>query len=985
MNLKSKSIKRKVFSAIIYALIIQEVLFILAINRGNIITEAKNNAFLTFETKINKDSMFIQTQMEKYWGDLDLTQENINSYIDMFVFNNNLSFQEINENENLSSEILENISDNLLFILNKNYVTAAYIILDTKNNENDNLIKKGVYIKDIAPENNTNNNSDLLLCAGERGLEKELHITRAPDCREKYDFSKEQWNYSEVVGKTIEMTKRNLNSSNKNWGYWGKHVKLCDAQNDSITYSVPIMDKKNNIYGVLGIEVSNEYMVRQINEYTDSKELYSCILGYSKNNSSEFESLAVFNKDINNKDSELFNTVIGKQIYNDIYEVKLKDHDSEPLYACVKPLNFIGNNEEDNWAVIGINKKSQLFYYYDKMKFLIYISVTVSFIFGIILAIMIGNNITDPIKRLVNQVHKGNPKKAIKLDKINITEIDDLSKEIMDLSAKSLDSASKLSQILELLNMPIGAFEYKIGEEEVFCTKGFFRNLGIECRFPDEKHINISTFEILMKEIIQYKDEEDNIYVLKNDGNTRYIKLNFKEDESKILGVINDVTQDVLKRKEIEHERDYDGLTGLLNRIAFRKIAIDKLKKGNLNIGAFVMIDLDSLKYVNDTYGHDYGDEYIKKAANVLMCFNGEHAVISRRSGDEFLAFIYGYNNKKEVRNVVEEMRSKMMNTILTLPNNNFQKIRASFGISWYPYDSVEYQRLSRYCDFAMYKSKNTAKGSIYEFNKDEYEKQSFLFNKKEELNKLIEEELIQHAFQPIVDIHTGEIYAYEALMRSKLETIANPFQIIQIATAESKLYEIERLTFLKALESFKKNEQYFGSSKMFINSIPNQMLSYKDTLEIENEYGEYLSRLVVELLENEQADSSNSASKIGKIKQWNSKLAIDDFGSGYNNESVLLDVTPDFVKIDMDIVQGVEFDPNRKDIIKNLTSYAKSRGIKIIAEGIETREQLKCVLGLGVDYVQGYYLGRPEFIPQKLKEEVRLVIKEINNIYSQN
>lgn len=981
MSLKSKSIKRKVFSAIIYALIIQESLFIFAIIKGNIIENVRNSAFLAFESKVNKDSMFIQTQMEKYWGDLDLTQENINSYIDRFVFNNNLSFKEIDENENLSSEILESVSDNLLFILNKNYVTAAYIILDTKDNENDNLIKKGVYIKDIAPENNTINNSDLLLCVGEQGLEKQLHITRSSSCKEKYDFSNKQWNYSEVVQKTIEMTKSNLNSSNKNFGYWGKHVKLCDAQNESITYSVPIMDKKNNIYGVFGIEVSKEYMVKQINEYTNSNELYSCILAYSKNNNSEFESLAVFNSNTNDKDDEVFDMVIGKKIYNDIYEVKLTDHDDKSLYACVKSLNFTRNNEEGNWSIIGIKEKSQLFYYYDKMKFLIYISVAVSFIFGIVLAIMIGNNITEPIKRLVNQVHKGNPKKAIKLDKINIIEIDELSKEIMNLSARSLDSASKLSQILELLNMPIGAFEYKIGEEKVFCTKGFFRNLGIEHKFADEKHINISTFEILMKELIQYKDEEDNIYVLKNDGNTRYIKLNFKEDESKILGVINDVTQDVLKRKEIEHERDYDGLTGLLNRIAFRKIAIDKLKKGNLNIGAFIMIDLDSLKYVNDTYGHDYGDEYIKKAANVLMSFNGEHAVISRRSGDEFLAFIYGYNNKKEVRNVVEEMRSKMMNTILTLPNNNFQKIRASFGISWYPYDSVEYKRLSRYCDFAMYKSKNTAKGSIYEFNKDEYEKQSFLFNKKEELNKLIEEELIQHAFQPIVDIHTGEIYAYEALMRSKLETIANPFQIIQIATAESKLYEIERLTFLKALESFKKNEQYFGSSKMFINSIPNQMLSYKDTLEIENEYGEYLSRLVVELLENEQADSNNSASKIGKIKQWNSKLAIDDFGSGYNNESVLLDVTPDFVKIDMDIVQGVEFDPNRKEIIKNLTSYAKSRGIKIIAEGIETREQLECVLGLGVDYVQGYYLGRPEFIPQKLKEEVRLVIKEINNI----
>lgn len=979
MNLKSKSIKKKIFSAIIYALIIQQSLFIFAIIKGNIIENVRNSAFLTFESKVNKESMFIQTQMERYWGDLDLTQENINSYIDRFLFNNNFSFEEVNEDESLSSELLKNISNNLLFILNKNYVTAAYIIFDTKNNNNDKLIKNGIYIKDIAPQNNTINNSDLLLCVGERGLEKELHITRSPDCREKYDFTKEQWNYSEVVEKTLEMTKSNLNTSNKNVGYWGKRVKLCDAKNESITYSVPLMDKKNNIYGVLGIEVSNEYMSKQINEYMDSKELDACILSYSNDNDSEFESLTVFNSNINNKSGELDKTVIGKQVHNDIYEVKSTEKSEEDLYACVKPLNFTGNNKEDNWAIIGINKKSNLFYYYDKMKFLIYISVTVSFIFGIILAIMIGNNITDPIKRLVNQVHKSNPKKAIKLDKINIIEIDDLSKEIMDLSARSLDSASKLSQILELLNMPIGAFEYKIGEDKVFCTKGFFYNLGIECGFPDEKHINISTFEMLMKELVQYKDEEDNIYVLKNNENTRYIKLNFKEDESKILGVINDVTQDVLKRKEIEHERDYDGLTRLLNRVAFRKIAIDKLKKENLKIGAFVMIDLDSLKYVNDTYGHDYGDNYIKKAANVLMSFNGEHGVISRRSGDEFLAFIYGYDTKKEVRNVVEEMRSKMINTILPLPNNNFQKIRASFGVSWYPDDSTEYQSLSRYCDFAMYISKNTVKGSIYEFNKEEYEKQSFLFSKKEELNKLIEEELIQHAFQPIVDIHTGEIYAYEALMRSKLETIANPFQIIQIATVESKLYEIERLTFLKALESFKKNEQYFGSSRMFINSIPNQILSHNDTLKIEKEYGEYLSRLVVELLENEQSDSKNLENKIGKIKQWDAKLAIDDFGSGYNNESVLLDITTDFVKIDMDIVQGVEFDPNRKEIIKNLTSYAKGRGIKIIAEGIETREQLECVLGLGVDYVQGYYLGRPEFIPQKLKEEILIEIKEIN------
>lgn len=978
MNLKSKSIKRKILLAIVCTLIIQDSLFVLTINRGNVINEIKNNAFLGFETKVNEESILLQTQMENYWANLASTQEEIIKYIERFVYNKNILPEEINKNEEISSVLLEEISEKLVFILKKNYVTGAYIILDTQNSEGNSSLKNGIYIKDLNPENTVSGNFDLLLCLGNKDLGKKLQITRAPQCIEKYDFTKEQWNYNEILQKPIELSKRNVDNIEK--GYWGKHVKLCGAQSESITYSVPLVDSNKNVYGVLGIEIANNYISTEMEKYINSENLDSFVLGYSSSSNSEFESLVVFNEKNENINIENKNIKIGKSINKDIYEIQLNNDKNKSLYACIKPLSLKGDETENGkWIIAGINEKEQLFYHYNRVRHFVYVSVLISTVFGIISSIIFGNRVTNPIKKLVGQVRTSNPRKPMNLEATQITEIDELSKEIMDLSVKSLDSASKLSQIIELLNMSIGAFEYKIEDDEVFCTKGFFGNLGIDTEYYENRNIDVLTFDLIMEELLQNPDKEKNVYILKINDEEKYIELNLKNDGEKILGVINDITKDVLKRKQIEHERDYDSLTGLINRIAFRKITTHKLQKRNNNIGAFVMIDLDSLKYVNDTYGHDLGDSYIKKAGDVLKDFNGKKCIVSRRSGDEFLVFIYGYSDKNGIRKVVEEMRNKMINTILELPNNNFQKIRASFGIAWYPYDSVNYEELSRYSDFAMYRSKRTIKGSIYEFNKKEYEKQFFLLSKKEELNKLIEEELVQYAFQPIIDINTGKIFAYEALMRSKLETIENPFQIIQIATQESKLYEIERLTFFKSIETFKEKQEYFGDARLFINSIPNEMLSDRDIIKIENEYGEFLSRLVVELLENEQSNSTNSGNKIKKIKAWNAELAIDDFGSGYNNEAVLLNITPKFVKIDMDIVQGVEFDMNRREIIKNLTNYAKLRDIKVIAEGIETKEQLQCVAELGVDYAQGYYFSKPQFIPPKLTDDIIIAIKEIN------
>ncbi len=284
--------------------------------------------------------------------------------------------------------------------------------------------------------------------------------------------------------------------------------------------------------------------------------------------------------------------------------------------------------------------------------------------------------------------------------------------------------------------------------------------------------------------------------------------MNIFEDELKVLGVVVDVTKEFIEKRKIEYERDFDILTNLLNRRAFHSQIQEKFKnKDELKIAAFIMWDLDNLKYINDTYGHDAGDEYIRCLADILKKFISWNGIVSRLSGDEFYVFIYGYESKDSIRDIINSVKKQMNNTLLKLHDGTEFKIRASAGISWYPDDSTNYDELMRYADFAMYQIKNTIKGEVSEFDINIYNKDSFLLSNREELNKLIDGQLVEYAFQPIVDCK-GKVFAYEALMRPKIKTFSSPIDVIRLARSQSKLYQIERITWFKALKSFKNTKK---------------------------------------------------------------------------------------------------------------------------------------------------------------------------------
>ena len=168
-------------------------------------------------------------------------------------------------------------------------------------------------------------------------------------------------------------------------------------------------------------------------------------------------------------------------------------------------------------------------------------------------------------------------------------------------------------------------------------------------------------------------------------------------------------------------------------------------------------------------------------------------------------------------------------------------------------------------------------------------------------------------------------------------------------------------------------------TTRIFINSIANQILSQEKIRELEEKYPEYLSHIVLEVTESEWVNEEHQQQKAELMKKWNGKIALDDYGSGYNGDRMLLMTVPEFIKIDMEIIRDIDSNPDKCKIVENIVGYAHERGMKVIAEGIETIGELKQVIKLHVDYLQGYLFSKPQYLPPRIQEEMVQLIQFLN------
>ena len=397
------------------------------------------------------------------------------------------------------------------------------------------------------------------------------------------------------------------------------------------------------------------------------------------------------------------------------------------------------------------------------------------------------------------------------------------------------------------------------------------------------------------------------------------------------------------------------------------------------------MMDLDNLKQINDTYGHDWGDQYIHQTGQCFAANTPKNTVCSRLSGDEFLLLFYGYDTQDAIRAELDKLSAALRASCSTLPNGKTLNISISGGVAWYPEDGKDLKTLKKYADFAMYQVKQSRKGQVGDFDIGVYHREEYAAQTQREFLQLLREEQVYYYFQPIFSAQTGQVVAYEALMRVNTPTLTSPSQVMALAHELDRLYDIERITMFHSSEAFEKLQSRGLIRKdalLFVNSIANVDLNDEDIQKYHRRYPDLLKQLVVEITEQEDLDRACLERK-RNIPGFSGAFALDDYGTGYSNELNLLELSPQYIKIDISIIRGIEKDLDKQQIVSNIVAYAHARSMQILAEGIEEEIQLRKVIDLGVDLLQGYYLSRPAAVPSPIASEALDVIRAASAAHS--
>lgn len=409
----------------------------------------------------------------------------------------------------------------------------------------------------------------------------------------------------------------------------------------------------------------------------------------------------------------------------------------------------------------------------------------------------------------------------------------------------------------------------------------------------------------------------------------------------------------------------------------------DKFNASKENHNKAIVVSIYGLpkyKFIYENYGMQDIEATLCYVAKALKEANPSNSFIGHISEDEFTVINY-LDDSSMISDTVNNATKSFFNSI--------EKYNASSGLEYYvevncgcitadPGWEGTFANFTKRATGEMYinrvKSGMTAVVKEHITPKEHYDK----------FNTLIDQNLFNYNFQPIVSAKNGEIIAYEALMRTAPSIGMNPMEVLETAGAYSRLYEIEKATMFNVLERFSSEYEKFNGCKVFINSIPGNLLNEKDNEEFGRRYSKYLDNIVFEITEHDTVsdDELNTIKHLGGNKDGN-RIAIDDYGTGHSNIVNLLRYSPQVIKIDRFLITDIHKDTNKQMFVQSTIELARLNDIKVLAEGVETSDELKTVISYGVDYIQGYYTARPapEPIPS-IPEEIRNEILRANPLF---
>jgi len=244
-------------------------------------------------------------------------------------------------------------------------------------------------------------------------------------------------------------------------------------------------------------------------------------------------------------------------------------------------------------------------------------------------------------------------------------------------------------------------------------------------------------------------------------------------------------------------------------------------------------------------------------------------------------------------------------------------------------------------------------------------------------VQRILDYNMLTYHFQPIVRADNGEIYSYEALMRAEGMTGITPFHILKYAEMSHRLSEVEQYTYFNVIRYLDEHPDLFVGRKVFLNSMPNVIIEPQKMEEIKELLKQHTDAIVVEMIENFEFVDERLEQVKKLFHDIGIPIAIDDFGTGYSNISNLFRYNPNYVKLDRSLISNIQDSPNKRHIVREIIDFCHSNKIMALAEGVETSEELRTVILMGIDLVQGFYTARPspdvlQSLPYEIKAEIK-------------
>ncbi|MEK6792130.1 MAG: EAL domain-containing protein, partial [Deltaproteobacteria bacterium] len=447
-------------------------------------------------------------------------------------------------------------------------------------------------------------------------------------------------------------------------------------------------------------------------------------------------------------------------------------------------------------------------------------------------------------------------------------------------------------------------------------------------------------------------------------------------DITHFLAVQEDLTEKMASEERLKHLARYDELTSLINRARFMELLAEWIAAvGPENHGAMLLFDVDHFKYINDTYGHATGDEILSSMASLfqsaldaeykaLLLKTVSNPLLGRMSGDEFAVFL-PHVSEADALKIAERLR-KDVEASRTWQGSHTFSVTVSAGMVMYPEHAQDARTFFTRADVAMYRAKELGRNRIHIYSPEdkEIEKINSRFKWKERILKALEEDRFVPWFQPILDLNDNRVHHFEALARMTTAEgeVLLPGAFIDVAERFELVGYIDRVIIEKTM---RMQAQGHGRAFAFSMNLSGKDLGDDDLLRfIQAKIGETGASpryLIFEITETAAIRDIVAAKKfVQALKGYGCKFSLDDFGVGFTSFSYLKSLSVDYIKIDGSFIMNLHKDATDQVFVKAMTGLAKGLGIKTVAEFVGDEAVLRLLKEWGVDYAQGYLIGKP-------------------------